>query len=156
MSVTTLLVLLAGLLIAAKCVGWICQRIGIPTVLGQLLVGVLAGPSVLNWIHPDPLLNSFATIGVILLMFIAGMETDMKQMRRVGVTALVSASAGVVVPFVAGTAFSYALGSAVPMSLFLGTLLTATSVRISALTLQDLGKLHANEGPTMPGAAAIG
>ena len=72
MSVTTLLVLLAVLLLAAKCAGWICQRIGIPTVLGQLLVGVLAGPSVLNWIHPDPLLNSFSTIGVILLMFIAG------------------------------------------------------------------------------------
>jgi len=65
MSVTTLLVLIAGLLIAAKCVGWLCQRIGVPTVLGQLVVGVLAGPSVLNWVHPDPLVNSFSTIGVI-------------------------------------------------------------------------------------------
>src|SRR6266496_4201230 len=155
MSVTTLLVLLAVLLLAAKCAGWICQRIGIPTVLGQLLVGVLAGPSVLNWIHPDPLLNSFATIGVILLMFIAGMETDMKQMRRVGVTALVSASAGVVVPFVAGTAFSYTLGYSLPMSLFLGTLLTATSVSISAQTLKELGKLNTKEGTTILAAAVI-
>ena len=97
MSVTTLLVLIAGLLLAAKCAGWLCQRIGIPTVLGQLVVGVLAGPSVLNWVHPDPLVNSFSTIGVILLMFIAGMETDMKQMRQVGVAAFVSASVGVVV-----------------------------------------------------------
>ena len=128
MSVTTILVLLAGLLIAAKCAGWVCQRIGIPAVLGQLVVGVLVGPSVLNWIHSDPVVNSFSTIGVILLMFIAGMETDMKQMRRVGVTAFVSASAGVVIPFVAGTAFSYALGYTLPMSFFLGTLLTATSV----------------------------
>src|SRR5258708_9699274 len=153
MSVTTLLVLLAGLLIAAKCVGWIWQRICIPMVLGQLVVGVLAGPSVLNWLHPDPLVNSFSTIGLILLMFIAGMETDTKQMRQVGVAAFVSASAGVVIPFVAGTAFSYALGYSLPMSLFLGTLLTATSVSISAQTLKELGKLHTKEGTTILGAA---
>ena len=155
MSVTTILVLLAGLLIAAKCAGWICQRIGIPTVLGQLAVGVLAGPSVLNWIHPDPVVNSFSTIGVILLMFIAGMETDTKQMRQVGVAASVSASAGVVIPFIAGTAFSYALGYSLLMSLFLGTLLTATSVSISAQTLKELGKLNTKEGTTILGAAVI-
>jgi len=155
MSVTTMLVLIAGLLLAAKCAGWVCQRIGIPTVLGQLVVGVLAGPSVFNWVHQDPLLNAFSTIGVILLMFIAGMETDMKQMRRVGVPAFVSASAGVLVPFVAGTAFSYALGYSLPMSLFLGTLLTATSVSISAQTLKELGKLSSKEGTTILGAAVI-
>ena len=155
MSVTTILVLLAGLLIAAKCAGWICQRIGVPAVLGQLAVGVLAGPSVLNWIHPDPVVNSFSTIGVILLMFIAGMETDTKQMRQVGVAASVSASAGVVIPFIAGTAFSYTLGYSLPMSLFLGTLLTATSVSISAQTLKELGKLNTKEGTTILGAAVI-
>src|SRR5438270_6888282 len=155
MSVTTILVLLAGLLIAAKCAGWICQRIGVPVVLGQLAVGVLAGPSVLNWIHSDPVVNSFSTIGVILLMFIAGMETDMKQMRQVGVAASVSASAGVVIPFIAGTAFSYALGYSLLMSLFLGTLLTATSVSISAQTLKELGKLNTKEGTTILGAAVI-
>ena len=155
MSVTTMLVLIAGLLLAAKCAGWLCQRIGIPTVLGQLVVGVLAGPSVFNWVHQDPLLNAFSTIGVILLMFIAGMETDMKQMRRVGVPAFVSASAGVLVPFVAGTAFSYALGYSLSMSLFLGTLLTATSVSISAQTLKELGRLSSKEGTTILGAAVI-
>jgi len=155
MSVTTILVLLAGLLIAAKCAGWICQRIGVPVVLGQLAVGVLAGPSLLNWIHSDPVVNSFSTIGVILLMFIAGMETDMKQMRQVGVAASVSASAGVVIPFIAGTAFSYALGYSLPISLFLGTLLTATSVSISAQTLKELGKLNTKEGTTILGAAVI-
>lgn len=155
MSVTMFLVLIAGLLIAAKCIGWLCQRIGIPIVLGQLIAGVLAGPSVLNWVHPDPLGNTFSTIGVILLMFIAGMETDRKQMRQVGVAAFVSASVGVVVPFVAGTAFSYALGYSLPISLFLGTLLTATSVSISAQTLKELGKLHTKEGTTILGAAVI-
>src|SRR5260370_8470155 len=155
MSVTTFLVLIAGLFLAAKCGGWVWRCRGIPTVLGKLVVGVLAGPSVLNWVHPDPLVNSFSTIGVILLMFIAGMETDMKQMRQVGVAAFVSASVGVVVPFVAGTAFSYALGYSLPMSLFLGTLLTATSVSISAQTLKELGKLHTKEGTTILGAAVF-
>src|SRR6266700_2185798 len=100
-------------------------------------------------------LDSFSTIGVILLMFIAGMETDTKQMRQVGVAASVSASAGVVIPFIAGTAFSYALGYSLLMSLFLGTLLTATSVSISAQTLKELGKLNTKEGTTILGAAVI-
>lgn len=155
MAVTVFLALIAGLLLAAKCAGWLCQYIGIPTVLGQLVIGVLAGPSVLNWVHLDPLLNSFSTIGVILLMFIAGLETDMKQMRQVGVAAFVSASAGVVLPFIAGTVFSFALGYSLPVSLFLGTLLTATSVSISAQTLKELGRLNTKEGTTILGAAVI-
>src|SRR5690348_10073652 len=80
MSVTTFLVLIACLLIAAKTAGWLCQRIGIPSVLGQLLIGVLVGPSLLGWVHPGNLLDTFGNLGVILLMFIAGLETDMQQM----------------------------------------------------------------------------
>src|SRR5437016_2473064 len=98
MTVTTLLVQLAFLLIAAKVAGWVCGRVGMPPVLGQLLIGVLVGPSVLGWIHPDALINSFASIGVILLMFVAGLETDMKQMRQVGGAAFVSAGLGVIFP----------------------------------------------------------
>jgi len=155
MSATTFLVLLACLLIAAKIAGWLCQRVGVPSVLGQLLMGVLVGPSLLGWAHPDPMLNSFANIGVIMLMFLAGVETDMKQMRQVGKAAFVSASMGVIVPFVAGAAFAYALGYPLPVCLFLGTLLTATSVSISAQTLKDLGKLATKEGTTILGAAVI-
>lgn len=155
MSATTLLVLVACILIAAKTAGWLCQRVGIPSVLGQLLAGVVAGPSILGWIHPDVTLNSLATIGVIILMFIAGLETDMRQMRQVGKAAFVSAAVGVVVPFIAGTIFARALGYSLPISLFLGTLLTATSVSISAQTLKELGKLHTKEGTTILGAAVI-
>ena len=155
MSATTFLVLLACLLIAAKFAAWLCQRVGIPSVLGQLLVGVLVGPSLLGWVHPDPMLNSFANVGVITLMFIAGLETDTKQMRRVGKVAFISASMGVIVPFVAGAIFAYALGYTLPVCLFLGTLLTATSVSISAQTLKDLGKLTTKEGTTILGAAVI-
>jgi Kef-type K+ transport system membrane component KefB len=155
MSATTLLILIACLLIAAKVAGWLCHSLRIPGVLGQLLVGVIAGPSLLGWVHLDPVLNSFATIGVILLMFMAGLETDMKQMRQVGGAAFTSASLGVMLPFLAGTVFALALGYSLSVSLFLGTLLTATSVSISAQTLKDLEKLTTKEGTTILGAAVI-
>src|SRR5260370_5556826 len=155
MSSTTLLILIACLLIAAKIAGWLCHSLRTPAVLGQLLVGVIAGPSLLGWVHFDPVLNSFANIGVILLMFIAGLETDMKQMRQVGGAAFISASMGVILPFIAGTVFALVLMYSLPVSLFLGTLLTATSVSISAQTLKDLGKLATKEGTTILGAAVI-
>ena len=155
MSVPSFLALTACLLLAAKGAGWLCQRVRLPAVLGQLLIGVLIGPSLLNIVQPNELISSFANIGVIILMFLAGMETDMQQMRQVGLAAFVSASLGVVAPFVAGTLFSLSLGYTLPVSLFLGTLLTATSVSISAQTLKDLGKLLTKEGATILGAAVI-
>ncbi len=97
---SSFLIVLACLLIAAKIAGYLSQKIRIPAVLGQLTIGIVVGPSVLGWLHPEPLINSFASLGVILLMFIAGLETDMMQMRRVGGAALVSACLGVILPFV--------------------------------------------------------
>lgn len=155
MSAISLLVLVACLLIAAKVSGWLCQQFGVPTVLGQLLIGVLVGPSLLGWVQPNQVVNSFANLGVIILMFIAGLETNVRQMRRVGGVAFVSASLGVIIPFVGGAAFAYALGYSLSISLFLGTLLTATSVSISAQTLKELGKLHTKVGTTILGAAVI-
>jgi Kef-type K+ transport system membrane component KefB len=155
MATTTVLVMIALLLIAAKFAGWISQRLKLPVVFGQLLVGVIAGPSMLQWVHSTPTLDVFSNLGVILLMFIAGIETDTRQMRKVGGAAFVSALSGVIVPFIAGTLFSLALGFSLPISLFLGTLLTATSVSISAQTLKDLGKLQTKEGTTILGAAVI-
>jgi len=155
MSATTLLMLIACLLIVANVVGWLCHHLRIPVVLGQLLVGIIAGPSLFGWVHLDPVLNSFGNIGVILLMFITGLETDMKQMRQVGGAAFISASMGVILPFLAGTVFALALKYSLPVSLFLGTLLTATSVSISAQTLKELGKLTTKAGTTILGAAVI-
>jgi Kef-type K+ transport system membrane component KefB len=155
MSIPTFLLLIACLLIAAKVAGWICQQMHLPTVLGQLLVGVLIGPSLLGWVHPEATLDVFSNIGVILLMFIAGLETDMLQMRLVGRAAFLSALIGVILPLVAGTFFALKLGYTLPVSLFIGTLLTATSVSISAQTLKDLGKLTTKSGTTILGAAVI-
>src|SRR5258707_585314 len=155
MSTTVLLALLACLLIAAKFAGWVCHRLHIPAVLGQLLVGVIVGPSLLGWVQINGTLDSFANLGVIILMFIAGMETDMQQMRKVGGAAFVSALMVVICPFIVGTVFALALHYSLPVSLFLGTLLTATSVSISAETLKDLKQLTSKEGTTILGAAVI-
>ena len=155
MSATTLFVLVALLLLLAWLAGWLCRRIGLPSVLGQITVGVVAGPSLLNWVHTGPELSAFSNIGVIMLMFIAGLETDMQQMRKVGGTAFISATMGVIIPFAVGTLFAYALHYSLAVSLFLGTLLTATSVSISAQTLKELGKLTTREGTTILGAAVI-
>ncbi|MBX5458228.1 MAG: cation:proton antiporter [Thermogemmatispora sp.] len=155
MSVTSFLLLLACLLILAKCVSWICQKFSLPSVLGILTIGIIAGPSVLGWLHPNEILSTFASLGVIMLMFLAGLETDMEQMRRVQGAAFVSATCGVVVPLIAGTIFALALGHTLPVSLFIGTLLTATSVSISAQTLKEMGRLNSREGTTILGAAVI-
>jgi Kef-type K+ transport system membrane component KefB len=88
-------------------------------------------------------------------MFIAGLETDMKQMRTVGGAAFTAALMGVVLPFVVGTAFAVVLGYPIFICLFLGTVLTATSVSISAQTLKDMGKLNTKAGTTILGAAVI-
>lgn len=155
MSTTTFLIVLVGLLVSAKIAGWIFQQLRLPVVIGQLLVGVIVGPSLLGWVNPNPTLDIFANIGVILLMFIAGVETDMKQMREVGGAAFTTASLGVIAPFIGGTVFAMALGYPIHVCLFLGTLLTATSVSISAQTLKDMGKLKTKAGTTILGAAVI-
>ncbi len=155
MTASTILILLACLLISAKLVGWLCQKAGIPPVLGEIMVGILVGPSMLNWLQPEQVINTIATLGVIFLMFIAGLETDMAQMRQVGGAAVVSASLGVIIPLLAGGIFVFALGFSLPTSLFLGTLLTATSVSISAQTMKDMGKLNTREGATILGGAVI-
>ena len=155
MSTTTFLLVLVGLLVSVKIVGWIFQHLRFPVVIGQLLVGIIAGPSLLGWVHPNDTLDVFSTIGAILLMFIAGLETDMQQMRAVGGAAFTAASFGVVLPFVGGMAFALMAGYSIPIALFLGTLLTATSVSISAATLKDMGKLNTKAGTTILGAAVI-
>jgi len=128
MSATTLLVLLACLLIAAKFAGVGVWKIRAASCAGSTSYGRSGRSLCFRLGPPDPLVNSFANIGVILLMFVAGLETDMKQMSRVGGAAFISATAGVILPFIAGSAFAYALGYPLYVSLFLGTLLTATSV----------------------------
>lgn len=155
MENTTTLLPLAILLVAAKLAGAVSSRFGVPTVVGKMLVGVLLGPSVFGLFHTDALLSSVGSVGVILLMFIAGAETDLTQMRQVGMASLLVACGGVLVPMGGGVALARASGYAWSASIFLGVVLTATSVSITAQTLRDLGHLRSRVGTVILGAAVI-
>jgi Na+:H+ antiporter len=166
-----LLLLLGFILIAAKGAGSLSIRLGQPAVFGEILVGLLLGPTVLNLLgldlfrtaatdsllHPPlpGVVHDLAEIGVVLLMFVAGMETDLEQMKRVGRVAFLSAAGGVVLPFLLGIAAGRWFGSPWVESIFIGTVLTATSVSISAQTLMELGAVRTREGSAILGAAVI-
>jgi len=146
---------LALILIGARLIGRFSQRLGMPAVLGELAAGLLLGPSLLGWVHMSEALNATASIGVLLLMFIAGLETDLSSLRRVGVASVYTAVAGVILPFLGGLAVGLAFGLNLATSLFLGTALTATSVSVSVQTLRELGRLQSKEGLVILGAAII-
>lgn len=154
-SPTALLPLLAAILIGAKLAGRLSQRFGLPAVFGELLLGLALGPSLLNLFHTSEPLALLAEVGVILLMFRAGLETDLVQMRQVGVLSLVVALGGVLLPFGGGLALGLLFGLEWLPSLFVGAVLTATSVSISAEVLRELGKLRGRIGATILGAAVI-
>jgi Kef-type K+ transport system membrane component KefB len=169
-----LCLLLALVITAAKLSAAAANRIGQPAVFGEILAGLILGPTVLNVLGwpifadavtpphgtmPGSLLGSvrdFAEIGVILLMFIAGLETDLTEMRRVGKVAFWAAFGGVLFPLVAGAATAAWFGQPLFWTgAFIGTILTATSVSISAQTLMELNALRSREGTTILGAAVI-
>ncbi len=154
-SPVELLPMLAAILIGAKLAGRLSQRIGLPSVFGELVLGLVLGPSLLNLIHPNDPLALLAEVGVILLMFRAGLETDLVQMRQVGLAATIVALGGVLLPFGGGFALGRLFGLANLPALFVGAVLTATSVSISAEVLRELGHLRGKVGATILGAAVI-
>jgi len=161
--VLQLALLLAILLPALKIAASICTRFGIPPILGELLTGVVLGPGVFNLLHwhlfrggqaTDTLLL-LAQIGGYVLMFIAGVETDIDRMQEASVTAFIVALSGVIWPFFLGAGVGHLLGLSWTVSLFIGGALTATSVSISARTLMDAGRMQSNEATVILGAAVI-
>ena len=151
-----LLLALAVILIAAKIGGQLAEYIGQPAVLGELLAGILLGPSLLNAVNPaDPVLHFLAELGVIILLFEIGLETDLRKMLRVGPAAVAVAITGVVLPFGLGYGAATAFGLDTNAALITGAALTATSVGITARVLADLGHLNSPEGQIILGAAVI-
>lgn len=146
---------LAVILFAAKLAGDAAVRLGQPAVLGKLLIGIVLGPSVFGVIEDTDLLQELSQIGVILLMFIAGLETDMDQFRRTGKAAVAVGVLGILVPLLAGYAAGAAFGMETGTALFLGLLLSATSVSISVQALKEMGQLQSKEGSAILGAAVI-
>lgn len=147
------------ILFAVKIAGHLSKKIGQPAVFGELLVGIILGPALLGWLTIDPqdggMLKALAEIGVILLMFLAGLETDVNEFRKSASSSTMVAFGGVILPFIAGFGVCLAFGYNYATSIFIGTLLVATSVSISVQTLRELGKLQSKEGITILGAAVL-
>lgn len=144
---------LAGLLLATQVVAHLCRRVEIPEVIGQILVGIVVGPAILNWVHLDGMMNEFQEIGVIILMFIAGLESDLSLLKKYLRPAVIVAVIGVVVPLIVMGGASYLFGFTKMESLFIGVIFSATSVSISVAVLREFNRLDSREGATILGAA---
>ena len=152
---------------AAKAGGWLAVRLSQPAVLGELLVGVLLGPSLLDLLHWPFLVNAaephlltetiyhLAELGVVCLMFLAGLEVDVRELRRTGRVSTLAGVLGVIVPLAFGALVVLPFGYQGQAALFVGMILTATSVSISAQTLLELGVLRSREGVALLGAAVV-
>lgn len=142
--------------LSTRVLGIAAQHIRQPAVLGELVAGIILGPSLLGILNPsDPTISAFAEFGVLILLFMIGLETDLRRLARVGGAAGAVACVGVVLPFGLGYAVASALGLAPITSVVCGATLTATSVGISARVLSDLGLLDTDEGQIVLGAAVI-
>lgn len=146
---------LALLLAAAKTMGILTRRLHLPEVLGALLAGVLLGPMVFHLVQYDDAVKLLSNLGVILLMFLAGIETDLEQFKKAGASSSVIAVFGILVPLILGTLSAFLFFHSLMENLFLGVILTATSVSITVETLTELGKLNTRAGVHILGAAVI-
>lgn len=153
---------LAIIIVAAKLFGILARKCKAPQVVGEIIAGLLIGPSVFGWISQTSFLSEMAEIGVILLMFSAGLETDLKQLIKVGPKAFAIALAGVFVPLVGGTLLYMSFYGFAPWgdeafyrAVFIGTIMTATSVSITVQSLKEMGKLSDEVGTTIVSAAII-
>ncbi len=153
MSVTTVLLHLLVVLVAAKLAAEIAERIGVPAVVGEILAGILIGPSALGLVSSDEVVRVLGEIGVILLLLEVGLEMDIAELASVGRAALLVAVVGVVVPFALGGGVGLAFGMSGNEALFVGAALTATSVGITARVFGDLKVLATIEARTVLGAA---
>jgi len=161
-----ILLCIAVVILTAKLAAAASSRLGLPLVLGELIAGVILGPSLLNvwgipWFAHNSLFSVpdifkvLADLGVVFLMFVAGLDTDVTMLRSTVGPAFWSAAGGVVLPMIGGYALSRGFGFSTVESVFIGTILTATSVTITAQTLMNLNQLRSRIGSTILGAAVI-
>lgn len=156
MPIEHFLVVLIAILVGAKLLGELAESVGQPAVLGELLAGVLLGTSVLGVVHHDePIIHLLAEIGVIVLLFEIGLETDLRRLLRVGAASSLTAVVGVVLPFALGYLVAIWFGLDTLVAIVVGAALTATSVGITARVLSDLGRLQEPESQIVLGAAVI-
>ena len=153
---------LAIIIIFAKFFGLLARKLKAPQVVGEIVAGLLIGPSILGLVQQTDFIVQMAEIGVVLLMFSAGLGTDLKELLKTGPKAFLIASAGVFVPLVCGALLYMGFYGFAPWgsnefyeAVFIGTILTATSVSITVQTLKEMGKLKGTVGTTILSAAII-
>jgi Kef-type K+ transport system membrane component KefB len=151
----TFLLQLTIIIVATKLAGDLAVRLGQPAVLGKLLVGVCLGPALLGWIEKSQVLDVFSTIGVLLLMFFAGLESDIRELNANRNASFAVALGGMLLPFGGGYLLGIWTGMSVNEALFLGLLLAATSVSISVQTFKELGIVNTRESMIVLGAALV-
>jgi Kef-type K+ transport system membrane component KefB len=143
------------ILAAAKLMGEVFERLRQPAVVGEILAGVLIGPSLLGWVHPSDLISILAEVGVIFLLFNVGLETKPQDIFRVGPRAAAVAVLGVAIPFIAGYLIALWWDGSFVEAMFIGAALVATSVGITARVLGSLGLLDLETSRIILGAAVI-
>ena len=153
---------LAIILISAKLCGLLAAKLKAPQVVGEIIAGLIIGPSILGLVQQTELISGMAEIGVVLLMFFAGLETSLRDLKRTGWKALLIACAGVLVPLGGGYLLHSLYYGFAPTSspefysaVFMGVIMTATSVSITVASLQELGYLKSETGTTIMSAAII-
>lgn len=153
---------LAIIIIAAKLFGILARKCKAPQVVGEIIAGLLIGPSILGFVQQTDFLVEMAEIGVVLLMFSAGLETDFKELLKTGPIAFLIACSGVFVPLLGGTLLYMGFYGASPfgsdkfyIAVFMGVIMTATSVSITVQSLKEMGKLKGKVGTTILSAAII-
>lgn len=144
---------LAFILLATTLAGHFSRRVGMPAVVAEILVGVIAGPAVLGLIHSSSLMTTFSDLGVIVLMFLGGLESDMSLLRKYLRPAIIVAVSGVIAPVVIIGITSHFFGFNWFEAIFIGVVFSATSVSISVEVLKEYGALATREGATILGAA---
>ena len=144
------------ILVAARILAEIAVRLGAPAVIGELGAGILLGPSLLGWLEPNHVLQLLAEIGILLLLFEVGLETDLRKLVQTGRASSAVALTGFLFPFVLGFLLAWQLFElSLLVSLFIGGALTATSIGITVRVLSDLHQRHSREGQIVLGAAVL-
>ena len=153
---------LAIIFICAKGAGLLARRLKAPMVVGEIVAGLLIGPCLLGWVEPTSFIKQMAEIGVILIMFSAGLETNLQEMKKSGFAAFFIACVGVLVPLIGGSllymcvyGFSEFGSDEFFKAVFIGCIMTATSVGITVEVLKEMGKLKSRVGQTILSAAII-
>ena len=153
---------LALILLSTKVLSLVTKRFKLPQVVGALLAGLILGPAVFNVIDETDFIKQLAEVGVIVLLFTAGLESNLSEFKKSGKTSFIVATMGVIIPLIGGTILAYCINDGkvgnvniFVQNIFIGSVLTATSVSITVETLRELGKVSTSVGNIIVGAAII-